>query len=157
MTRVMPVLLSLLIVSGMAACLVWAEGTTQDSPYAAWAHGPSPDPGFFPLAVWLQDPEQAETHQALGINTYVGLWNGPTEQQLQRLRQAGMQAVCDQNEIGLEHRDDPIILAWMHGDEPDNSQELPGRGYGPAIPTARVIADWSLGTLYDSQPPVKPV
>jgi hypothetical protein len=29
----------------------------------------------------------------------------------------------------------------MHGDEPDNAQSL-GRGYGPPIPPAKIIADY---------------
>ncbi len=49
-----------------------------------------------------------------------------------------MQVICDQNAVGLTHKDDPTIIGWMHGDEPDNAQELPGgKGYGPPIPPAR--------------------
>ena len=45
--------------------------------YAAWKNGPGKDPGFFPIAVWLQDPKNAAKYKAIGINLYVGLWKGP--------------------------------------------------------------------------------
>ena len=78
-----------------------------------------------------------------GFNLYVGLWKGPTEAQLEALRKAGMPVICAQNEVGLRHRDDPIIVGWMHGDEPDNAQRRPdGKGYGPPIPPAKIIADY---------------
>src|SRR5262249_12595813 len=40
------------------------------------------DPSFFPIGVWLQSPTRAMSYKAIGINTYVGLWDGPTENQL---------------------------------------------------------------------------
>ena len=55
-----------------------------------WKNGPSGDPNYFPLAVWLQDPRNAGKFKALGINTYVGLWQGPTEGQLAELARQGM-------------------------------------------------------------------
>ena len=124
------------------------------SPYASWENGPSPDPGYFPLAVWLQDPRKAPAYRELGINTYVGLWRGPTEEQLAQLREAGMRVVCDQDEVGLRHRDDPTIMAWMHGDEPDNAQSLPGGGYGPAIPAQQIVSDYERIRRNDPTRPV---
>ena len=122
----------------------------EPSPYARWANGPSPDPDFFPVGVWLQDPANAARYKEAGINVYVGLWQGPTEEQLEALRQAGMRVICDQNAVGLNHRDDPTIMAWMHGDEPDNAQPAAGGGWGPAIPPARIIADYQ--RLRDADP-----
>ena len=78
------------------------------------------DPGVFPIAVWLQDPRQAGRYKDAGINLYVALWRGPTEEQLAALKAAGMHLICSQNRVGLAHKDDPTIVAWMHGDEPDN-------------------------------------
>ena len=60
----------------------------EPSPYLAWSNGPSPDPGYFPIGVWLQSPGNAEKYKAAGINLYVGLWQGPTEEQLAALREA---------------------------------------------------------------------
>ena len=92
------------------------------------------DTNVFPIAVWLQHPKNAERYKAAGINLYVGLWKGPTEEQLDTLEKAGMPVICSQNEVGLANLDNPIIAAWMHGDEPDNAQPRgDGKGYGPPI------------------------
>lgn len=111
---------------------------TAPSPYT-WALGPSADPAFFPIAVWLQDPALAPRYKAAGFNTYVGLWKGPTEEQLQLLRQAGMKVICEQNAVGRRHLEDSLICGWMHGDEPDNAQPRPsGQGYGPPVPPTEI-------------------
>ena len=104
--------------------------------------GPLADPAFFPIAVWLQDPSQAGRYKEAGINLYVALWRGPTESQLKELKAAGMSVICEQNKVALAHKDDPIIVGWMHGDEPDNAQEIVDRAtgrrrYGPPIPPRR--------------------
>ena len=100
------------------------SGAGVGTPYEKWAKGPPSDPGFFPLAVWLQAPTNAERYRKAGFNTYVGLWRGPTEEQLATLQKAGLRLICHQNEVGLRHRDDSVIIGWMHGDEPDNAQSL---------------------------------
>src|SRR5437868_2524919 len=82
---------------------------------------------FFPLCVWLQSPRNAERFKAAGINTYVALWRGPNEEQFNQLKAAGLKLVCHQNKFALEHKDDPMIIAWMQDDEPDNAQSL-GQG-----------------------------
>jgi hypothetical protein len=126
-----------------------------ESPYVKWTHGPSHDVGFFPIAVWLQNPAKAEQYQSAGFNTYVGLWRGPTEKQLAELSKAGMKVICHQNEVGLKHYDDPTIIGWMHGDEPDNAQSLgQGKGYGPPIPPTKIIADY---TKIRAADPTRPV
>src|SRR5262249_50667014 len=105
--------------------------------------GPLSDPQFFPIAVWLQDPANAPKYKDLGINVYVGLWRGPTQKQLAALKQHGMRGICAQNAVGLQHKDDPTILGWMHGDEPDNAQSLgKGKGYGPPILPAKIVEDY---------------
>lgn len=104
-----------------------AASTTAPNPYAPWRNGPPRSSDYFPIAVWLQNPRNAERFKAAGINLYVGLWKGPTEAQLDALRKAGMPVICAQNEVGLAHRDDPIIVGWMHGDEPDNAQVVRDR------------------------------
>lgn len=110
---------------------------------AAWTNGLPADPSFFPIGVWLQPPARAAAYRDAGFNLYVGLWQGPTEAQLTALKQAGMRVICDQNETGLARRDDPTIVGWMHGDEPDNAQSLgEDRGYGPPILPAKIIADY---------------
>ena len=123
---------------------------------AKWSEKPPwSDPGFFPLAVWLQSPANAARYQKAGINCYVGLWKGPTEEQLTALQKAGMHVICSQNDVGLKHRDNPLIIGWMHGDEPDNAQALPqGTGWGPPIPPETIVADY--GKLH-AEDPSRPV
>ena len=145
-----PLLRACLAVAALAAATVIVAAlqpggepamAQPNSPYAKWTNGPSADPSYFPLAVWLQAPNNAPRYAALGINTYMALWQGPTEEQLEGLRDTGIRVICDQNAVGLQHRDDPLIMAWMHGDEPDNAQPKPEGGWGPAIPTQKIIDD----------------
>src|SRR6267143_1420492 len=82
------------------------------NPYGKGPKGPKglpSDPGFFPLAVWLQAPSNAQRYREAGFNTFVALWKGPSEEQLATLKNAGMRVICHQNEVGLRHRDDPAI------------------------------------------------
>lgn len=123
--------------------------------YGRWQHGPSTNPAFFPIAVWLQEPSLANRYQQAGINVFVGLWQGPTEKQLADLKAAGMPVICEQNDVGLKHLDDPTIIAWMHGDEPDNAQSLPGgKGYGPPVLPDKIIADYKRIAAADPTRPV---
>lgn len=109
---------------------------------AGFRNGLPTDPGFFPLAVWLQGPHNAARFRELGINLYIGLWQGPTQAQLEALQRAKMPVICAQNELGLQHKDDELIVGWMHGDEPDNAQAKQGGGYGPPVDPAQVLADY---------------
>ena len=59
-----------------------ANNSFYTNPYTAWNNGPSPDPAYFPIGVWLQSPHRAQAYQAIGINTYVRLLQGPTSEQL---------------------------------------------------------------------------
>jgi hypothetical protein len=125
------------------------------SPYAQWQHGPPKDENYFPIAVWLQSPRNASRYKAAGINLYVGLWRGPTTNQLAELEQAGMPVICEQNRTALRHLENPIIVGWMHGDEPDNAQTIPGqKGYGPPISPDKIIADFEKMRRVDPSRPV---
>ena len=56
-------------------------------PHAGWKNGPPANANDFPIAVWLQDPARTPgRYKAAGINLYVGLWQGPTEDQLAELK-----------------------------------------------------------------------
>ncbi len=147
------ILTVLLVLVGYA---VNASGESDvESPYVKWTHGPSHDAVFFPIAVWLQNPAKAGQYRAAGFNTYVGLWKGPTEKQLVELKKAGMKVICHQNETGLKHIDDPTIIGWMHGDEPDNAQSLgQGKGYGPPIPPKKIVDDYRRIRAADPTRPV---
>lgn len=144
----------LLLIAGICAALA-ADSPPANSPYAQWRNGPPSDPGFFPLAVWLQNPANARRYRDAGINTYVALWRGPTEEQLAALKKAGMKVICHQNALGLRHLDDPTIIGWMHGDEPDNAQSLgEGKGYGPPILPEKIEADYQRMRAADPSRPV---
>lgn len=90
--------------------------------YQQWENSLPSDSAFFPLAVWLQSPGNADEFLSIGINTYIGLWQGPTEDQLTNLRDKGIYVIAAQNETGLSSENNGIIKAWMHQDEPDNAQ-----------------------------------
>lgn len=130
------------------------QPTSPASP-SQWTWWPGRDPGFFPIAVWLQSPQKAARYRAAGFNLYVGLWKGPTEEQLASLKEAGMKVICEQNAVGLNHLNDPTIAGWMHGDEPDNAQSLGrGQGYGPPIPPEQIIRDYQRLRAADPGRPV---
>ena len=148
-----------LLLPGILCLLINAPAAERaavpSSPYDKWAKGPPADPGFFPIAVWLQAPANAERYRQAGFNTYVALWRGPTEEQLTALKKAGLRVICHQNEVGLRHRDDSTIIGWMHGDEPDNAQSLgQGKGYGPPVLPEKIAADYQKARSADPSRPV---
>ncbi len=66
-----------------------------------------------------------------------------------------MPVICSLNDVARQHQADPIIVGWMHGDEPDNAQPLPDRrGYGPPIPPAKIVADYKRLVAADPTRPV---
>jgi hypothetical protein len=123
--------------------------------YSRWRNGPPADAGYFPIAVWLQNPRNAARYKAAGINVYAAVWRGPTTNQLAELETAGMSLICSQNRVALANRDNPVIIGWMHGDEPDNAQSLSdGKGYGPPILPGKIIRDYERIRAADSTRPV---
>ena len=147
-----------LIVLGLSpvpAALAADPPRRDDTRPAAWPNGLPATPDFFPIAVWLQTPATAAKYKELGINVYVGLWKGPTKEQLDALEAAGLYVICHQTEFGLTQKDRKVIAGWMHGDEPDNAQPLgEGKGYGPPIPPASVVADYRRMRAADPTRPV---
>jgi hypothetical protein len=92
------------------------------------------DPSFFPIGVWLQSPAKALEYKAIGINTFVDLWNGPTEKDLADLAKYGMYLVGTQNDIALSSPNRAVVKGWLHDDEPDNRQPIGFGLYGNCIP-----------------------
>ena len=124
-----------------------------------WKNGLPTTPDYFPIAVWLQSPENASRYAAAGINLYVALWQGPTEKQLAALKAAKMRVVCEQNAVGLAHKDDPTIAGWMHGDEPDNAQAVTDpvtgkKGWGPCVPPQKIVDDYKRLRAADPTRPI---
>jgi hypothetical protein len=141
--------------TSLAAAVFTVVSAATAQPSGQWTNGPLADPAFFPIAVWLQHPSHAERYRQAGVNTCVGLWEGPTEDQLAALKKSGMRVVCELNETGRRHRDDPAIIAWMHGDEPDNAQSRGARfGFGSPIPPETVVADYRRIKALDGSRPV---
>ena len=127
----------------------WSGGPDY---YAAWPNGPSTDPSFFPIAVWLQAPESATATQYrdIGINTHIGLWQGPTEAQLTAAASLPTTVISDQNDVGLTSSNASVIKAWMHQDEPDNAQN----GTQDPVPTDDIISGYEEMVQTDSTRPV---
>ncbi len=129
--------------------------TNPETPPVKWTNVPWADPKFFPLAVWLQEPTNAVRYRAAGFNTYVGLWQGPTEDQLTTLKQAGMWVICEQNSVGLQRLKNSTIIGWMQDDEPDNARSGWARfGFGSPIPPEKIVEDYQRMRVADSSHPV---
>jgi len=90
----------------------------------------------------------------MGVNLYVGLWQGPTAAQLAALHSAGMHVICDQNAAALVRRDAGDIVGWLQPDEPDNAQPIKGGGYGPPVPAAKILERYRNLKQVDSKLPV---
>jgi hypothetical protein len=131
--------------------LPWAGGPAY---YRRWSLGPSSDPAFFPIAVWLQSPPNAEKYAAVGVNTFTGLWQGPTDDQLSGLAAAHMTTYCDRSGVWSSHLADPTIAAWMQPDGPDNAQANATGGYDPCIDPGVIVAGYQAFVASDRTRPV---
>jgi hypothetical protein len=110
--------------------LPWFGGPAY---HARWPNGLSPSVSYVPIGVWMQNPENAERFRAVGINLFIGLWEGPTDAQLDALPAPQVSTVCGQSGVWESRLDDPAISGWMHDDSPDNAQEQPDGSYAPCI------------------------
>jgi hypothetical protein len=131
--------------------LPWAGGPAY---FAKWTHGPPSDPKFFPIAVWLQTPSNATRYKAAGINLFVGLYNGPTDQQLSTLKTAGVPTFCDQSGVWNTHLTDTTLWGWLQPDEPDNAQSNGSGGYDPCIDPSVIVAGYQKMVKNDASRPV---
>jgi hypothetical protein len=123
--------------------------------HPGFTNAPWSDSNFFPIGVWLQVPENAARYRAAGINTYVGLWDGPKPGQLETLHEAGMFVICGQTSLALERRDHSTIIAWHQPDEPDNARRRGARlGWGQPTPPAEIIAAYERLKRADPTRPV---
>jgi hypothetical protein len=137
----------------VAAIVLSAGSVRAQSPYGKWENGPSKAEDYFPIAVWVQQPRNAEKYKAIGINLYVGLSGRLDEQRVAELEKAGMPLIVHYRP---EFKDRKIIVGWMHGDEPDNAQALPKgqKGYGPPITPEKIVADYQKLKEADPSRPV---
>ena len=111
---------------------------------------------YFPIAVWLQDPlKNASAYKNNGINTFVGLWRAFDQPQFDALKSAGLKVICTQNEFGLSLGSEPLVMGWMHGDEPDNAQwNATTQKYDPCIDPNIIINDYNTIKQKDPSRPV---
>jgi len=132
LVRTVGALLSLLAIAAAApdTYLPWEGGASY---YAKWPGGPPSDPNFFPVTVWLQDPSTARDYKAIGINLFVGLWKGPTEEQLKVLAESDMPVLAGFRESIRAAPNSNLIRGWTFMDEPDNAQPKAGGGWGPCV------------------------
>lgn len=119
-----------------------------------WENGPPDEASYFPLGVWLQSPANAAAYREIGINVYIGLWQGPTAEQLAALTAAGMPVMAAQNELALSNLANPIIQGWTQQDEPDNAQPDGQGGYGPCVDPSEIIARYHEMKRQDPSRPV---
>jgi Beta-galactosidase len=105
--------------------------------YRQWANGPPPDPSWFPIAVWMQNPEKhAQRYKDLGINLFLGLWDGPQEWQLAALEAAGLPTIANQNKVALTSSNRGSIKGYLLADEPDmNQADGTASGAGCILPS----------------------
>lgn len=122
--------------------------------YEAWPRGFPADSSYFPLGVWMQNPANAERHAAVGINHYVGLWQGPTDEQLATAKGFDMPVVCEQAGVWQASVDEAIIRGWLQADGPDNAQEQADGSYGPCIAPALTQARYAEMVAADPTRPV---
>lgn len=143
--------------------LPWEGGATH---YEQWTYGPPSGQDYFPIAVWLQSPPNAGRYKDVGVNLFIGLYDGTVEKTsggdpiLPVLRQYGMPVFGDQ-ETGLagpdaaEHLTDRIIQGWTQMDEPDNAQPNPnGSGYVDCIAPSEIVSRYN---QYKTADPNRPV
>jgi len=76
---------------------------------------------FFPIMIWLQDPDNFVLARGAGINTVAGYWPGSggtkdVVEYLERVKEAGLYSVLPFDE---RLKGNPSLLTYIHGDEPD--------------------------------------
>jgi hypothetical protein len=131
--------------------LPWEGGPAA---YRRWQNGPSASPDVFPIAVWLQDPRHAAEYRSMGVNLFVGLWKGPTRDQLDLLKSAGMPVLAAHTANATALPDLSGVRGWTLMDEPDNAQAKPGGGYGPCVPPSEIVSRYKTVKAADATRPV---
>ena len=139
------------------ACTPMEGQLLWTSPYADWSRGVSTDPGFFPIAAWLQQPSHAQELHGLGVNIFLGN-NGGTDPlvagDLAQLKSLGMFAIIGQDATGLASVDDPTVVGWWMADEPDNAQSNGSGGFGPPVAPATLVSQYESYKAADSTRPM---
>ena len=137
---------------GLAASLVYAAA--GNGPYTQWVNGPTSDPAFFPIGVWLQSPGHISEFKNIGINTFVGFYGSLDQTSLSQYAAAQMPLLATQNTVGLSSPQNTAIKGWTQLDEPDNAQPDGNGGYGPCIGPSTIVANYNSIRGSDATRPV---
>jgi hypothetical protein len=143
--------LAIMLLAGSPIAGSAEPSASQPRPFA---NGFPTDPAFFPIGVWLQHPRNAAAYHHLGINTYVGLWEAPTEGQLAQLERHGMHLIATQSPATLGLPNVGVIKAWLQADEPDNAQADGRGGWGDCIEPDAVVRRYEELRAADPSRPV---
>lgn len=127
--------------------LPWYGGSPY---YRRWPNAPVSGPDSWMVSVWLQNPVNAARFRDAGINLFVGLWNGPTDDQLATLARAAMPVITQQTGVWKTHTGDPTARGWLLPDQPDNAQLQTNGSYGPCIPPSEAITTYQ--TMVQNDP-----
>jgi hypothetical protein len=122
-------------------------------PYSQWSNGPSSDPNFFPIGVWLQSPSHIQEFKDIGVNSFVGFWGDLDQSSLSQFASAQMPLLVTQNSVGLTSPDRTWIKGWNQIDEPDNAQPDGSGGFGPCILPDAVINSYNAIRANDANRP----
>ncbi len=126
-------------------------GVTVSNP----GNGLSTNPDFFPIGVWFQTAtSNAQNYANIGVNTFVGQWEGNTSAALQALKNAGETVITQQDSVGLTDPNNGVIKAWELPDEPDNAQPNGEGGYGPCVAPSTLVAEYRQDKAADPSRPV---
>jgi hypothetical protein len=147
-------LIALAVTVSLGCTHVLGQDTRPKWEHRSFPNGLPRDPGFFPIAVWLQQPHNAANFAAIGINTFVGLWHPPTAAGLAHLRRHGIYLVLQQTQDALALKDSPVIRGWLHIDEPDNAQPDGKGGYGDCVSPEEIVRRYEEMRAPDDSRPV---
>ncbi|MGA2795542.1 MAG: hypothetical protein ABSE69_18880 [Roseiarcus sp.] len=123
---------------GAAATFALVELAAAEQASQTYRNGLATEDSYFPIGVWLQSPSNAPEYKAIGINLFIGLYEGPTEEQLAELARREMPVIAEQNDVALKSPHAGMIRGWLQPDEPDNAQPLLSGSWGSCIPANEV-------------------
>ena len=108
---------------------------------------------FFPIMAWLQDAQNFKALTDCGMNTTAGYWQGSSGTNdvtnfLPLVQQAGLYGVMPY-QAGL--KDQPALLGYIHGDEPDLPHQVSDAEVVPAS-ELRVNRSTPLWKIVDGVP-----
>lgn len=143
-------IISLTLVCGLVSCS--SKSLTLCSKNLSTINA---DPDFFPIAVWLQNPDDAISYKNYGINMFVGIWGGLDQSKLDLLKASDMKVLPELNEFCRHNLNEPLIYGWLQGDEPDNAQwNERTQKYDPCIDPSIIIQNYNRIKDIDPSRPV---